>query len=141
VTRRAAFVAGRADLRTDEVADFLVFVTAVRAETGFAGAFRAPAFRAAVRTAAFRAAFPTPGLRVTERLARVAAAFCLDFAAALRRVADFFLAVRVRPPAGALPDRAVLRFRLVVRAPFRFAITRSFRVASNPRLTLTVPGK
>jgi len=58
-----------------------------------------------------------------------------------RPAADFFFATRFRPAAAALPERATVRLRLLVRAPFRFAITRSFRNASEPRLTLTVPGK
>jgi hypothetical protein len=119
----------------DGVAVFRDFAAGLRRAAGLLTAVRAATFRVvALRAAAFRAA--------AGRATRFAAAFCLDFAAARRRpAAVFLLAVRFRPAAGPFPDRAVLRFRLLARAPFRFAITRSFRVASDPRLTLTVPGK
>jgi hypothetical protein len=76
------------------------------------------------------------------RSERFAVVFFFAPAAAVRRpAADFFFATRFGPAEEALPERATVRFRLLVRAPFRFAITRSFRNASEPRLTLTVPGK
>jgi len=77
-----------------------------------------------------------------DRAERFTAVFFFAPAAAVRRPAtDFFFATRFRPAAEALPERVTVRLRLLVRAPFRFAITRSFRNASEPRLTLTVPGK
>ena len=71
------------------------------------------------------------------RAERFAAVFFFATAAADRRpAADFFFATRFRPAAAALPERATVRLRLLVRAPFRFAITRSFRNARKRPLYL-----
>jgi hypothetical protein len=85
-----------------------------------------------VRAAAF--AFVAAEVR---RAARFAVLFRLAAAADVRRPAAlFFLAVRFRPAPPGVPDRAVLRLRLLVRGPFRFAITRSFPVASELSVNL-----
>jgi hypothetical protein len=130
----AAAFAGLADLRVVVVVFFAALGCAFRA-TAFDVAFLGAAF--------FGAAFVGAAfLEATGPAVRFAALFRLAVAApALRAVADFFVATLFRGAALALPDRAVLRLRLLVRVFFRFAITRSFPDASDPRLTLTVPGK
>jgi hypothetical protein len=86
-----------------------------------------------LRATAFAGVF----LEAAVRAPRFVALFRFAFAVEARRAGvDFFLATRFGAAVRALPDRAVLRLRLLVRVFFRFAITRSFPDASDPSVNL-----